>query len=241
MPIPPFDNNLSNQDKAPTHTSPRAPWVLILPLALAAGVLLQQSQNTNEATTNVAFNSAINNATATNTVTIPTDDKLRGKPATYVLFVPDDNGDLRRETVVDKSYRIGADALAEDFKKVRAETATHAIQMLMKRHPDDFPKGAQLNGATIDDNDVTILDFNSSFSDSTFWQGETRVLASVYALINTAIQSQKSATGEKGKGEVQLLVEGQPIPTLGELDTQSPLKTDLKMIAPTPKNAVNAR
>jgi spore germination protein GerM len=235
MPIPPSDNNLSNQDKAPTRTSPRAPWVLILPLALAAGVLLQQSQNTDNA--NVTFN---NVPTSVQSPT-PTSDNLRGKPATYALFVPDDNGDLRRETVVDRNYFISADALAEDFKKVRAETATRAIQILMKRHPDDFPKGAQLNAATIDDNDVTVLDFNKSFSDSTFWQGETRTLASSYALVNTAIESQKSATGEKGKGEVQFLIEGKPLQNLGELDTQSPLKTDLKMVASTPKNVVNAR
>lgn len=236
MPISPSDNNLSNQDKAPTRTSPRAPWVLILPLALAAGVLLQQSQNSDNAT-NVAYNSVSPNIQSAT----PADNKLRGKPAKYVLFVPDDNGDLRRESIVDKGYRISEDALGQDFKKVRAETATRAIQMLMKRHPDDFPKDAQLNNATINGNDVTILDFNKSFSDSTFWQGSTRVLASVYALVNTAIESQRSATGEKGKGEVQLLVEGKPFQTLGELDTQSPLKTDLTMVTSTPKNVVNAR
>ena len=236
MPIPPSDN-LSNQDKVPTRTSPRAPWVLILPLALAAGVLLQQSQNSDDNTANVAYNSA---PSAVN-VTTPTTDPFVGRLAKYTLFVPDDNGDLRRESIVDKGYRISEDALGQDFKKVRAETATRAIQMLMKRHPDDFPKDAQLNNATINGNDVTILDFNKSFSDSTFWQGSTRVLASVYALVNTAIESQRSATGEKGKGEVQLLVEGKPFQTLGELDTQSPLKTDLTMVTSTPKNVVNAR
>lgn len=237
MLTPPPDNNLSNQDKSPTRTSPRAPWVLILPLALAAGVLLQQSQNDEPPAQNVATNFVANSAPTSIDTPTPTDDKLRGKPAKYVLFVPDDNGDLRRETVIDKTWKPTANDFATDSKNVRAEAATRAVKTLMRRHADDFPKGAQLENASIGNDDITTLNFNSAFNNGAFWQGETRVLASVYALVNTAIASQKSVNGESGKDKVTLQVEGKSLDTLGELDTREPLATDMKMVA----QAVSAR
>ena len=138
MPNPPNDSNSSseNNNRAPSQHAFRAPWVLILPLALAAGVLVQQSQNT--ATYNATTNSI------QNTTKPARDDKLRGKPAKYALFVPDDQGDLRREIVVDNGWRVGADEIAENAKEVRAQAATRAVKMLMQRHASDFPKGAQM-------------------------------------------------------------------------------------------------
>ena len=85
----------------------------------------------------------------------------------------------------------------------------------------------------IDENDRTVLNFNSAFTNSAFWQGSTRTLASVYALVNTALESQKTVAGQSGRGEVIFLIEGRPVSALGELDTSEPLATDLKMVAKT--------
>jgi spore germination protein GerM len=227
MLTPSNDPNSSNdKNSRRSQHGFRAPWVLILPLALAAGVLVQQSQSPTDtsrlATQNVTGIPTQNNAAS---------EEVPGEAVTYALYAPDDNGDLKRETATDNEWRVSADDIAQRADEVRAQAATRAVEMLMQRHPDDFPQGAQLLDDAKVEGDVTSLNFNKEFTDSSFWQGSTRTLSSVYAIVNTAVESQKTIIGSENDGEIQLLVENKPVSALGELDTQKPLKPDWNMVA----------
>jgi hypothetical protein len=129
----------------------------------------------------------------------------------YTLFVPDDNGDLVRRNRQEKI------ALPADPTQAREVQARRATETLLKDAPDDFPPGAQLRdvkakGATIQ------LDFNDKFTQPDFWQGSTRTLATIYALVNTVAASTPETKS------VQFLVEGHPVEVLGEMDAAEPFE-----------------
>jgi germination protein M len=175
----------------------RTPWVLLLPLALFAGALWMGAR---------APQTPTDSAPA-----IATPAPVR--PTQVTIFVPDDNGDLRRQSAT----------LSEGLQG--REAAIAAVEQAMQNAPDAFPPGAKLLGI-VTQGDVAQANFNRAFDNSSFWQGSTRTTIGTYSIVNTLTQN------NFGWKRVQFLVEGKPLELLGELDVSDPLTPDTKLVKP---------
>ncbi len=160
-----------------------------------------------------------------------------------VLFVPDDNGDLKKVVVKD-DYPGPTTAWPDYYGKMSAHLVNN---LLFAKFPQDFPPGSKVVEPARVEGDVVTINFNKEFPRPEFWQGETKTLAAIYSIVNTVVAlgseaKQQTATppgakpgaagGTGGEYKVRFLIEGKPIQTLGEFDTGEPLESDPGMVAP---------
>ena len=73
------------------------------------------------------------------------------------------------------------------------------------------------------------LDFNRNLEEPKFWTGEEQSRIAILALVNTmAAVSATAAPATPAK--VQILVEGKPLPTVGQFDTGDPIDADQTLV-----------
>lgn len=216
-------------DKTPNETpapeppaNPKPPWLMLFGVLLGAIFMALALYFTSQQTRQAAVENTPTPLPLIAETPLPTEAP---KPATggkteysYTLFVPDDNGDLVKREAKDEVV------LPADPQQARAAQAQHVVTALMKAAPDDFPKGAQLlkthvSGATVQ------LDFNEAFTQSDFWQGSARTMATIYALVNTVAASTPDTK------DVQFLVNGKPVELLGEMEAATPFEPKKELVA----------
>lgn len=196
---------------SPHQKAPSRVWILLAAVAMAAVLIWVRSSRTpvppspppvpTPAATPLATQAAV--------------------PTTVEVFVPDADGRLQRRKVRIK-------AAAEPSMTQRARLAA---QHLLSHAAGNFPPGTRLmdfagTGSPIRQRGgVVEVNFNQAFLNNEFWQGETRVQAGVYAIVNTL------ATAEGKQSKVQLLVEGKPLDVIGEMDVHDPIAPDLSLVA----------
>ena len=133
------------------------------------------------------------------------------------LFIPNENAMLEKHTLTLN------DATSTDFSNL----AKIAFAALQQKAPYNFPKGTELLDVKTKDNGTAILDFNSKFADTGFWQGSATTMMGTYSIVNTI--TALPADDFKAQ-QVQFFIEGKPIAVLGELDVQDPLKPDMQWL-----------
>ena len=133
-----------------------------------------------------------------------------------ILFVPDENGELKKRTVpLERSLPSGS---AQEKKET---LATRALQTLMEEARGDFPAGSELEGGVRIVGGVATVDFNRAFAEPNFWQGSARTIATLDAVTMTVKESKNQISGSE-KDSVRFLIEGKPITELGGIDLSEP-------------------
>lgn len=227
-----------------TQPPPRkslTPWVLVLPLALFASALWQSSREPEKPLEAPDMSATpVQRARRKPAAATPATDDSQVK-IDRIIFVPDDNGDLKKVIVKD-GYPGPTTAWPDYYGKMSAHLVNN---FLFTKFPQDFPPGSAVLGPAKVQGDVVTLNFNKEFAKPDFWQGETKTLAAIYSIINTVIafdtETKKRAAklnGEKpaAKGsseyKVRFLIEGKTIPTLGAFETNEPIESDMRLVAP---------
>jgi hypothetical protein len=203
---------------------PRTPWVLLLPLALFAGALWQSnrepdsplgSMNMNGTTTrNAASNAAENAVTDGPNVTT----KTRTDEVTYTIYVPDDNGKLHRKTIKEK------DTVHVDGDTTRHRNPNRALELLFKNAPDLFPAGTRLTDGGVKQpgaGGVWQVSLNEKFQESEQWRSETITQVALGAIALTT----ESSLALSYPPQIQILIDGKPVQSLGEYDVSDPIST----------------
>jgi len=131
-----------------------------------------------------------------------------------VFFVPDDNGNMKKRTLPPRGD------IPREAGAAREKLATQAVQALMQAAPDIFPPGTALQSISVASG-VASLNFSSAFAKPDFWQGSALTRATMDALAMTVAGTGSQIAGDKSEG-VRILVEGKPLPTLGEMDLSTP-------------------
>lgn len=145
------------------------------------------------------------------------------KTGGYKIFVPNADGQLRSVEVKDRPIGLSTTNDANAYMTSTAFVMKH----LLAEAPAEFPAGTRLLGVKVDETKkVASVDLSKEFTTAGFWQGSTRTLATVYAVVNTV-----AAVNPKTANKVQILVEGKPIDLLGEFDASEPLEPDNKLVA----------
>jgi hypothetical protein len=139
------------------------------------------------------------------------------KPVSLTLFIPNENAMLEKHTLTLN------DATSTHF----SDLAKIAFAALKQKAPYNFPKGTELLDVKTKDDGTAILDFNSKFADTGFWQGSATTTMGTYSIVNTI--TALPADDFKAQ-QVQFYIEGKPIAVLGELDVQDPLKPDMQWL-----------
>lgn len=139
------------------------------------------------------------------------------KQVSITLYVPNENAMLERRPF---ELELTNSSHFSDLAKI-------AFATLMKKAPYNFPKGTKLLNVTTKDDGTALLDFNSNFTDPSFWQGSATTMMGTYSIVNTITAL---PTEDFKAQQVQFLVEGKPIAVLGELDVQDPLKPDMQWL-----------
>ena len=227
-----------------TQPPPRkslTPWVLVLPLALFASALWQSSRELEKPLEALDMSDTSLHATRRTpaTATAQSENPALAQ-SERVLFVPDDNGDLKRVAVKD-DYP----GPTSDWPDFYGKMATHIVNdFLFAKFPQDFPPGSKLlEQAKVQDN-IVILNFNQQFAKPEFWQGETKTLAAIYSIINTVVafdtetktraaqlNGEKPGAKVNSQYKVRFLIKGKVIPALGEFETNEPIEPDMAMVA----------
>jgi len=148
------------------------------------------------------------------TTPVETSDK---KSISLTLYIPNDNAMLEKHSVKDS---IGSSAHFADLAK-------NACSLLQEKAPDNFPKGTKLIDVKTKPDGTAILNFNSKFNDSSFWNSSALALMGTYSIVNTITAI--PADDFKAQ-QVQFQVEGKPIVVLGELDVSDPLKPETQWV-----------
>jgi hypothetical protein len=229
-----------------TQPPPRkslTPWVLVLPLALFASALWQSSRAPEKPLEALDMSATLGSgshhkpATATEP---PDNPALLSSSSERVLFVPDDNGDLKRVAVKD-DYS----GPTSDWPDFYGKMAAHLVNdFLFAKFPQHFPPGSEVVAPAKVQGDIVTLDFNQQFAKPEFWQGETKTLAAIYSIINTVVvfdtetktraatlNGEKSGAKVNSQYKVRFLIEGKAIPVLGEFETNEPVEPDMGMVA----------
>ncbi|HVF10049.1 MAG TPA: GerMN domain-containing protein [Abditibacteriaceae bacterium] len=218
------------REKQPVRPPKRSltPWVLLLPIALLAGGWWMMNREPDEPKAPPVDNVV----TAPTPRPEPTVKPTAAKPAPggdllkVTVFMPDDNGTLRRRTVTEPDLKITElPTPPSTYYKV---VAARAVALLLKQSPQDFPAGTRLislkqaNGSNI-----VQANFNDKFAQPDFWQGSTQTQMTVYSIVNTLA----AVDNPEKKVRVQFLIEGKPVDILGELDTAEPFEPDMTLVA----------
>jgi len=228
----------------PNSRPPRkslAAWTLLLPALLLLGVIWQASR---EPEIGPAKNSA-EQSPATNPRNAPTKPQPAKRAASRavkrVFFVPDDEGELRRREVSESES--AAEKASSSQEEDDAISADRALRLMLKAAPGDFPSGTRLVDQKTErpktplqriavrsnmDRCLATVNLSKQFENPDFWQGSTRTISTIYAIVNTV---SKTVGSECDETKVQLLIEGKPASTLGEFDASDPIEPDMSLVA----------
>jgi hypothetical protein len=210
---------------------PRTPWVLLLPLALFAGAMWQNSRPPDTPLGSMDMNGTVKRQPADNAV-----DNSVGNAATNAaikegrlfertVFVPDDDGYLRKRIII--AQYPGP---TTDWPHFYGRMSAHLVQLMLRDYPENFPEGTKILEEGVVKGDVVTLNFNRAFEQPEFWQGSTRTLNTIYSIVNTV--SHYGARPGKETPSVRLLVEGKPVESLGEIEADKPFKPDMSLVKP---------
>lgn len=139
------------------------------------------------------------------------------KQIELTLFIPNDNAMLEKHSVEDS---IGTSMHFADLAK-------DAFTLLMKKAPDNFPKGTRLLDVKTGNSGTASLNFNAKFNSPNFWHGSALTLMATYSIVNTITAL---PADDFLAQRVQFLVEGKPITVLGGLDVHDPLEPDMQWV-----------
>jgi hypothetical protein len=136
---------------------------------------------------------------------------------TRTFFLPDDQGVLQPHSVRDAMTERAA-TTKQPVHAYEAE-ATRTVRLLLQRAPQEFPADTRLLGIKVDGaHRLALVDFAPGFSAPAFWQGSTRIEATIQALVKTLL-----AVTPKVVDKVQFLEGGKPIELLGDYDASAPI------------------
>ena len=151
------------------------------------------------------------------TVPLPSNNTpSNAEDVALTLFIPNDNAMLERHTVTGASPSTHFTDLAKS-----------AFSLLLQKAPESFPAGTQLLNVTTNPDRTAILNFNSQFTEPSFWQGSARTMMTTYSIVNTITAL---PADDFSAQQVQFQVEGEPLVVLGELDVQDPLKPEMQWV-----------
>jgi anaerobic glycerol-3-phosphate dehydrogenase len=179
---------------------------------------------------NPTGNAAGNSVTPRPVPTRRSDAPNPDTPVKLILFLPNENAELRREVVSDPNLKIGEMPTAPSTAD--SVTATHALSALFKKAGDVFPSGTEVVQVvpvtdTSEPKDVIKVELNRNFENAQHWsKGDSFALLATTAIANTVAANQNEIKDPK----VQILVEGKPVETLGELDISEPIGPDKSLV-----------
>lgn len=209
-------------------------WAAIIAVLAGAGAFtvqrsLQFSQHPAPQLTPIVDERAVSN----NANAMQMTPAVKSKPIALSIWLPNDEGEVVRKTLGATLPPAPQNASKSEVARAQwMETATSiALRTLMKEAPQTFPSGTQLKSVTWN-HGVIETDFNAKFADADFWQGSARTLAGTQSIVNT-VDGVRRALGTELSQDlppvgVQLLVDGKPLQTLGELEVDEPLHAETK-------------
>jgi hypothetical protein len=217
---------MATQITEPTERShepnkPRTPWVLLLPLALFAGALWQRERGPDTPLGNMDMNGVVTrNATdnaVDNTVGTDTTPPTRPGTVTYTIYVPNDDGKLQRKTITEKAPSPSTN----DATQLR--NANRALELLFQNAPELFPNNTKLTNGGVkrapgEEGNLWQVSLDQNFQQAEQWRSETITQVALGAIALTA----ESSLGASSP-QIQILIDGKPIQTLGEYDVSDPI------------------
>lgn len=189
-------------------------WALVLVVALFSLFFInKQFSDTSEVNLEPPFDAA----------QMQHGKKNSAKVGERVIFIPNDDGQLRRVVVKDPPGH----ASTNDTEMAYSIDAAYVVKQLLKEAPAEFPANTSLLGVKVDPaKKIASINLSKDFAAPGFWQGSTRTLSTVYAVVNTV-----AAVHPRTANKVQILVNGKPVDVLGEFDASEPLEPDNKLVA----------
>lgn len=208
---------------------PLTGWIFLLPVLLLGGALFAKRGPHEQP--NQFAESALPPAPTSATETTPTSEPTttfqaqpHKSPIKVTLFLPSDDGKLHRRTV--QSGLTIKEGPGPDYEEQQAQTTTQALNLLLKQGREFFPKGTRLTAPVQLQDGGLAVSLNRAFETSEMWQSEEATQQAVYAIVNTA-----AATDKTAKSGVRLLIEGKPIQTLGEFDASDAIEPNTELVA----------
>ena len=228
MRLPPTNSNSPVEHRTPITPKPRAPWILLLPLLLGAGIVWQQTRDTpqpQDTTTARVRQRPIRKPAPQATpksAEAPKPAIQYSIPTT--ILVPEDDEKLHAKPW--KALPSGAPAGQNiDLKDLH----TRWMNAVVQATPELFPPGTRVKSVEVGSvREPAQVDFNAAFAKPDFWNGELKTQMAVYSIVNTL------SPVMSGKGRnvpVQILVEGKRIETLGEFDASDAIEPDFSLNA----------
>jgi hypothetical protein len=228
MRLPSTDSDSPVEVQTPVQPKPRAPWILLLPLLLGAGIVWQQTRDTSQPddTPPRIHRKPLHKPTPQSSGT-PKPALQYSNPTT--ILVPGDD-----EKLHEKPFKN--DVPAKNDANL-TEAYTHWINAVVQATPELFPPGTRVQSVKVgSDAEPAQVSFNQAFAKPEFWNGETKTKMAVYSIVNTL----SPVMAGKGRNvPVQILVDGKRIETLGEFDTSDPIEPDFSLNAAHSSNANN--
>jgi len=161
-------------------------------------------------------------------------------PRKLFFYVPGEDGLLHRQELEEEySAPYPGAATDEEYKALAAE---RALQLMLTQNASFFPSGTRLVGTQAADGTRTPgsairwdktkslakVDLNGDFVQRDFWQGSTKTLIGIYAIVNSVAAN---LTKNDGGASVQILIDGKPINVIGEFYAYEPMAADLTLVS----------
>lgn len=223
MRLPLTDSDSPVEVQTPVQPKPRAPWILLLPLLLGAGIVWQQTRDTpqpEDTTPERIHRKPISTPTPQATPAITPKPAIEYSIPDTILVPGDDEKLHEKPFKNDISAKGGANL---------PSVYTRWINAVVQATPELFPPGTRVQSVKVgSDAEPAQVSFNQAFSKPEFWNGETKTKMAVYSIVNTL----SPVMAGKGRNvPVQILVDGKRIETLGEFDTSDAIEPDFSLNA----------
>jgi len=229
MRLPSTDSDSPVEVQTPVQPKPRAPWILLLPLLLGAGIVWQQTRDTSQPddTPPPRIHRKPLHKPTPQSLGTPKPALQYSNPTT--ILVPGDD-----EKLHEKPFKN--DVPAKDDANLN-EAYTRWINAVVQATPELFPPGTRVQSVKVGgDAEPAQVSFNQAFAKPEFWNGETKTKMAVYSIVNTL----SPVMAGKGRNvPVQILVDGKRIETLGEFDTSDAIEPDFSLNAAHSSNSDN--
>lgn len=216
------------------ETVPRAPnplwkWLIAFAVLAAIVVAFALPRAFNGPQNQIVAPENVTNAGSESTPTTPPDVAPKPKSATYILFVPNDNALLSKQTVTDAS--TPGDAPYE----VKARRALELLFPRLKFLPS---RTRLLKAPKKDKKGIVHVDFSKEFL-NLGTQHETPMMLTLDAMART-LGALESADGKNLKSaKMQITVAGKTVSTLGQFSLDEPwTASETVPDTPDPKDAV---
>lgn len=142
-------------------------------------------------------------------------------PCQLTLYVPGEDGLLHRQEM-------------EDEYSVSIAAGEQALEQMLLHNPGSFPAGSRPVGIGWNESEkLATVNLNREFARPDFWQGSTRTLLGIYAIVNSLVAnlSKNSMAENEGSVSVQILIEGEPVEVMGEFYARDPIEPDCTFVA----------